>query len=183
MLLRRRRAYFVPFNESPDMDTLRRLNRIVIGSCIIVMCLAVGLGVISRYVVGRPLLWTDEIARLTLVWLTFVGAAQLFSYQTGHLSLTFLTERLGVRTQRYLAFTTNLIELILMLVVGAGALVFINFNAEAVTSALELPVYLVYGLIPLAALVSAFFICRKIVAYARGKAPELVAPAIEQDAI
>jgi TRAP-type C4-dicarboxylate transport system permease small subunit len=163
------------------MPTMRNLNRIVIGTCMIVMCLSVGLGVVSRYFVGRPLLWTDEIARLALVWLTFVGGAQLFSYQHGHLSLTFLTDRLSARAQRYLGCATNVIELVLMLVVTAGSLVFINLNAEAVTSALELPVYLVYGLIPLTSLVSVFFIGRKILAYAGGKSPDLAAAPSERE--
>jgi TRAP-type C4-dicarboxylate transport system permease small subunit len=162
---------------------LRSLNRVALGTCIIIMCLAVGLGIVSRYVVGRPLLWTDEVARLMLVWLTFVGAAQLFSYQSGHLTLAFVTERLGERTRRWLAFGTSFVELILMLVVAAGALLSIYYNSEAVSSALALPHYVVYGVLPLAALASAFFICHKLAAYARGKTPDLVPPPLESEAI
>lgn len=161
------------------MHTLRQINRVFLGTCMIVMCVAVGLGIVSRYLVGRPLLWTDEVARLTLVWLTFVGAAQLFSYQGGHLSLTFVTERLSARFRWLLACATSVVELVLMLVVGAGGLVSIYFNSEAVTSALALPHYLVYGVIPLASLVAAFFIWRKIVAYGSGKSPDLVATVVE----
>ena len=162
------------------MHRLRSLNRVALGTCIIIMCLAVGLGIVSRYVVGRPLLWTDEVARLMLVWLTFVGAAQLFSYQSGHLTLTFLTERLSGRTQRRFAFGTSLVELILMLVVAAGALLSIYYNSEAVTSALALPHYVVYGVLILASLASVFFLACKLLAYARGKQPELVAPPLDQ---
>lgn len=31
--------------------------------------------IVSRYGFGRPLVWTEELARFSLVWLTFVGAA------------------------------------------------------------------------------------------------------------
>jgi TRAP-type C4-dicarboxylate transport system permease small subunit len=165
------------------VQRLRSLNRVALGVCIIVMCAAVSLGIISRYVVGRPLLWTDEVARLMLVWLTFIGAAQLFSYQSGHLTLAFVTERLGGQVRRWLAFATSLVELVLMLVVGAGAVLSIYYNYESVSSALALPHYVVYGVLPLSALVAAFFICRKLLAYARGKEPELAPPPVEGEAI
>ena len=163
------------------MHTLRRVNRIILGCCIIVMSVAVGLGVISRYIFGQPLLWTDEIARAGMVWLTFVGAAQLFSYENGHLKLTFLTDRLAPAVQRLLAIVANLVELVLVLVVGVGTLVFIYFNSDAVTSALELPVYVIYGIIPLTTMIAAFFVVTKLVAYFAGKTPDLVAPASGED--
>lgn len=157
------------------MYVLRRVNRIVLGCCIILMCIAVGLGVVSRYIFGQPLLWTDEIARASMVWLTFVGAAQLFSYENGHLKMDFLTDRLTPAWQRRLAIAANLIELVLVLVVGVGTLVFIYFNADAVTSALELPVYVIFGIMPVAMLVAAFFVVSKLVAIFAGRKPGLVA--------
>lgn len=164
------------------LHRIRTANRILLGSTMVVMCVSVGLGVVWRYVLGSPLLWPDEIARLALVWLTFLGAAQLFSYQTGHLSLTFLTERLPPRPRTYLAIGVSAVELLLMFVVGAGAMVFIHFNAESVTSALELPIYLVYGVIPASAAVATFFCWRRLLAHAMGRNPELIAPAVEMDA-
>jgi TRAP-type transport system small permease protein len=162
------------------VHTLRAVNRVALGVCIIVMCLAVALGVVSRYVVGRPLLWTDEVARLALVWLTFIGAAQLFTYQGGHLSLTLLTDRLGPTARRWLGVVANALELILMLVVAVGAGLSIYYNSEAVTSALAIPHYVVYGVLIFASLVSALFVWRKLFAYARGREPELVAAPVEQ---
>lgn len=163
------------------MHTLRRVNRIILGCCIIVMSVAVGLGVISRYIFGQPLLWTDEIARAGMVWLTFVGAAQLFSYENGHLKLTFLTDRLAPAVQRLLAIVANLVELVLVLVVGVGTLVFIYFNSDAVTSALELPVYVIYGIIPLTTMIAAFFVVGKLIAYFAGKTPDLAASGAGED--
>ena len=116
-----------------------------------------------------------------MVWLTFVGAAQLFSYENGHLKLTFLTERMTPARQRVFAIVANLVELVLVFVVGIGTLVFIYFNADAVTSALELPVYVVYGIIPLTTLVAAFFVVGKLLAYLAGKKPELAASATGED--
>jgi len=159
------------------MHMLRRINRIALGCCIIVMAGAVSLGIISRYIFGQPLLWTDEIARASMVWLTFIGAAQLFSYENGHLKLTFLADRMAPAKQRVMAIVANCVELVLVFVVGVGALVFIYFNADAVTSALELPVSVIYGIIPLTTLVAAFFIAGKLRAYLAGEKPDLAVSA------
>ena len=157
------------------MHALRRINRIFLGCCIIVMTVAVGLGVVSRYIFGHPLLWTDEIARAAMVWLTFVGAAQLFSYENGHLTLTFVTDRLSPGKRRVVGIVANLVELVLVMVVGVGTVVFIYYNFDAVTSALELPVYVIYGIIPLSTIVAAYFILGKLRAYLAGRTPGLVA--------
>lgn len=161
------------------MHTLRAVNRVALGTCIIVMCLAVALGVVSRYVVGRPLLWTDEVARLALVWLTFIGASQLFTYEAGHLSLTMLTDNLGPVARRWLALVAGLVELVLMLVVATGAALSIYYNFESVTSALALPHYVVYGVLILASLASVYFLARRVLAHARGAKPGLVAAPLD----
>lgn len=163
------------------MHALRRANRIVLGCCMIVMAMAVFLGVISRYIFGQPLLWTDEIARASMVWLTFVGAAQLFSYENGHLKLTFMTDRMQPAGQRFLAIVVNVIELVLVLVVGIGTLVFIYFNSDAVTSALEVPIYVIYGIIPVTTAVAAFFVGGKLLAFLAGRQPDLAASALGEE--
>lgn len=40
----------------------------------------VSLQVADRYVFTEPLVWTDEMARLSLVWLTFVGASYVMAH-------------------------------------------------------------------------------------------------------
>jgi len=163
------------------MKTLRQICRILLAASMIVMTLAVALGVVARYGFNKPLLWTDEIARASLVWLTFVGAAQLFSYQNGHLKLTYFTDKMIGPTRRASAIVTNAVELVLVVIVGLGGVVLIHFNTDAVTSSLEIPVYLLYGIIPLSSLAAAYFIIRKLAAEISGENLELAGKPLDQD--
>lgn len=40
----------------------------------------VSLQVAGRYAITEPLVWTDEMARLSLVWMTFVGASYVMAH-------------------------------------------------------------------------------------------------------
>lgn len=43
--------------------------------CVATMTVIVTLQVIFRYFVGNPIFWAEELARYSLVWMTFLGAA------------------------------------------------------------------------------------------------------------
>lgn len=48
-------------------------------------------GVFFRYIVGTPLVWSDELARFSLVWMIFLGAA-VVSFKESHLIVDFIYE-------------------------------------------------------------------------------------------
>jgi tripartite ATP-independent transporter DctM subunit len=68
-------------------------------------------GVVSRYVVNRPIAGSDEIATLVLVWLTFLGGAAA-QRRRAHPSVNLLTERLDPRVLPYVHAATRLVEVV-----------------------------------------------------------------------
>lgn len=48
-------------------------------------------GVFFRYVVGTPLIWSDELARFSLIWMVFLGAG-VVSFKDKHLFVDFIYE-------------------------------------------------------------------------------------------
>lgn len=44
---------------------------------LVAMTAIVNLQIIARYVFSAPMIWPEEVTRLTLVWVTFLGAAAL----------------------------------------------------------------------------------------------------------
>ena len=60
--------------------------------------------VIARYVFDAPPFWTEELARFTLIWITFVGAGLV--HQRGeHIAVNSFRDTLP-RTPRFLAKST-----------------------------------------------------------------------------
>lgn len=52
-----------------------RAAKILTQICVAVMAVIVTLQVFFRYFLGNPIFWAEELARYSLVWMTFIGAA------------------------------------------------------------------------------------------------------------
>lgn len=65
------------------------------------LTLVVFLGVVFRYFFLAPLAWTEEIGRLCLVWMSFLGA-YLALHRGQHMYMELSRRRLSRRAQRWL---------------------------------------------------------------------------------
>ena len=71
-------------------------------------------GVISRYVFGRPLTWTDDVASLLFVWLSMLGAVVALA-RNQHLRLTIVEKYLPARAQsRRGTWSRNVLSLLFL---------------------------------------------------------------------
>lgn len=78
--------------------SLRLLNLILIVS-VALLVLDVLLGVASRYLWGAQVKWTEELATILLIWVSFLGAAAAFEARA-HLGIDFLTARFSPAARR-----------------------------------------------------------------------------------
>ncbi|BAS27921.1 TRAP transporter small permease [Limnochorda pilosa] len=56
----------------------------------------VSANVFARYVLQSGMLWAEEVSRIAFVWVVFLGAFVALT-RNGHLSITFVTDRLPAR--------------------------------------------------------------------------------------
>ena len=56
--------------------------------------------VITRYGVGKPIVWIDEVVSISFIWVTMIGAA-LAMHRNEHLRLTLVVDRLSDRWRPY----------------------------------------------------------------------------------
>jgi TRAP-type transport system small permease protein len=78
--------------------------------------------VLFRYVIQYPLPWTEELARFTLVWVTFLGAASVTRRKL-HLAVDFFVSKLPLRASRAISFFFYLLVLIFLGTALWGAMV------------------------------------------------------------
>ena len=140
------------------MTRLRaRLDAVLGGTLAALMGLAVlnvVWQVVSRFVVGSPSAFTDELARYLLVWIGLLGAAWGVGRRL-HVAVDLLPRRLPPRLE------AGLERLVLGVVFafGAGVMVFgglglvgLSFELGQTSAALGLPLGVVYLALPLAGL-------------------------------
>jgi TRAP-type C4-dicarboxylate transport system permease small subunit len=80
------------------------------------MAFIVNLQIVARYVFAAPMMWPEEVTRLTLVWLTFIGAAAL-SRRTGDIAVTTFVEMLPPGGQRLAAAARDVVLVVLFALV------------------------------------------------------------------
>ncbi|HWP46835.1 MAG TPA: TRAP transporter large permease subunit [Candidatus Limnocylindrales bacterium] len=80
---------------------MKRLLEWFAGLILATEFVVVFLGVFFRYVLNNPLTWSEEIARLLLVWLTFMGGAVAFFHKQ-HIGVAIVYRRFSHKAQQTL---------------------------------------------------------------------------------
>lgn len=130
------------------------------------------LGVITRYIFNAPLLWTDEAARVALVWMMFLGIAELFRIKYGHVGI----KALGVFDRgivgRAVSSVGTVVVVIELLVMIYGGLVLADPARQSASPALGVPMWILYAVIPLSGALSIVFILWRLAERDRGAGAE-----------
>ena len=78
--------------------------------------------VLFRYMLMIPLPWTEELARFTLVWVTFLGAASVTRRKL-HIAVDYFIAKLPAQTNRAFSLCSYSLILVFLATVLWGAMV------------------------------------------------------------
>ena len=115
--------------------------------------------VFSRYVLGTPSSFTDELARFLMIWVGVLGAAYVAG-RDGHVSIDVLARRGSDKNQKRLKQIVRIaivLFCLLAMVVGGLRLVYITYLLDQYSPALGLPLALVYLVIPISGLLIIYY--------------------------
>lgn len=134
-----------------------------IGFFLLIMLFSVLLQIISRYIMRSPFPWTEELARYSYVWLTFIGVG--FGIKNrNHITMTIFVEKLPIHLQHIVRLIVNIIIIVMLIYILPSNFLF-AMRTTRVSGALEIPMPFVYmgviiGLvIALIRLIGDSFIC------------------------
>jgi C4-dicarboxylate transporter DctQ subunit len=151
------------------MSRVKLAWRILLGGTLVVMSVSVGLGIVSRYVFNAPIIWTDELARYALVWMTFLGGAELLMRRDGHIAVGYFRSLMPRRHDRKAEILVIVLSIVIMAMMGFGGILLIEHNLISVSAALDVPMYVVYGVIPAAALLGIVALGVRMVRFLAGR--------------
>ena len=140
-----------------------RIAQFFAAACLFVMLVCIILQVIFRYL-DIGISWTEEVARLAMSYLTFIGAAACF-FLGNHIAVDLLLERLSKPVRRVITIVTSLVSLSTMTLVGYYTYILLGKPAiyNQKTPALQIPTTFVYGSLLAGAILSVVFILFRIV--------------------
>jgi len=144
------------------MTARQKIDKILGNMLIIIMSVMV-INVIwqvfTRFVVGTPSSFTDELARYLMIWLGILGAAYV-SGKNMHVAIDVLPQKATPKTQKKLKITVYVLIILFALfamVIGGCRLVYITYVLDQQSPALQIPLALVYLAIPLSGLLIIYY--------------------------
>lgn len=135
----------------------------VLGAVLVIIMAVMVVNVIwqvfTRYVLGAPSSYTEELARYLLIWVSLLGGAYAAG-QRMHLAIDVVTSRLA-DVSRARADTAIHVAVLLFafaaMVVGGVRLVYLSFALEQMSAALRLSLGYVYLVVPISGLLIMFY--------------------------
>ncbi|MFH5821434.1 TRAP transporter small permease [Georgenia sp. AZ-5] len=140
-------------------DRLNRVRRVLggilvwfAGILLVSMTVLVLYQVFTRYALGNPAAFTEELVRYALIWTSFISAAYAFLHRK-HMALLVVRDRFAPATRRGLIIGTDVLVLlfaVVVLVVGGTMLALSARNDYS--ALLGISRGLVYAIAPIAGL-------------------------------
>lgn len=115
--------------------------------------------VFSRYVLGNPSTFTDELARFLMIWLGLLGAAYI-SGKNMHLAIDILPNKLTGNYKRNLLILIDILIIFFVssvMITGGGRLAYMTFILNQTSASLQIPLAYVYSILPLAGLLISYY--------------------------
>ena len=129
------------------------------------MVLSVLWQVFARYILSAPSSFTEELSRFLFIWIGVLGTAYASGKRT-HLAITILPQKLSAAKRRLLNILINILIALFALtimIIGGVNLVYVNYSLGQVSAALNLPLSVVYSIVPLSGVLIVYYKIHEIV--------------------
>lgn len=155
---------------------MERIDKVIVKAVIyfcailmLAMAVIVTAQVVSRYVVGRPFTWSEELARYIFVWMTFLGMA-VGVKQGSHVALDILVKKLKGVSQKTLMIINNALLLVFSISLSVSGIKLVQLGMLQKSPTLQIPMQFVYIVIPISGILMTYFILGHMIRILTGKA-------------
>jgi TRAP-type C4-dicarboxylate transport system permease small subunit len=114
------------------------------------------LQVFFRYVLNESLFWAEEAVRFSMVWAVLLGSA-LVAKDRAHIRIDVIENMLPPRARRVLDTVLDLLMIVFTVILLITGLQFAGRSMMQTSPSLDLPMWAVYGAIPLGAALQGLF--------------------------
>lgn len=120
------------------------LERGLAASFLFLIVSTMGAQVVARYFLGAPFSWSEEVARLALIWMTFIAAAFVMA-EGRHITVDVLSPRLSERGQLVVECLSHAVVASACLLLLLGGSRFVWYVGKVGSPSLSIPMSWWYG--------------------------------------
>lgn len=132
---------------------IKGINRFFAGVTmffVVIMVAIIFLQIISRAVIGSSFSWTEELARILMLWVIFLGAGFAFQYGA-HVSVETIVQKFPQSVQKIIPLFVFIVSSLFLIVLLLKGIDITQRAMSQYTSALRLPMGYVYLAFPVSA--------------------------------
>ena len=130
-------------------NVIIKILRMISFVMFVIMIVVVFAQVMLRYFFGAPLAWSDELARLLLIWISFMGVTLVHYTKAGHPAVTFLIEKAPVQLRKGIELFLNLLLAVCFIFICRASLEYTISNHRFVSAVLHYPNSVKYAVVPI----------------------------------
>ena len=129
-------------------NILSKIEQYFIGILLLVIALLLFVNVVLRFF-GSSIVWSEELARYAIVWLTFIGSSVCI-YKGAHIGVDAIMNLLSDKGKKILRLSTILLSIIFTILFTYLSIVITKgvYTNNQVSATLKIPMVYVYGAMP-----------------------------------
>ncbi len=144
-------------------DYLNRGLYVLAGGSFVLMTLLTCWQVFTRYILGRPSSWSEELVSYLFAWMALFGASLVVG-ERGHMNIPLLVEKSTPNVQKGLSILAEMIAALFAgIILVFGGIQITDLAMAQMTSALGIPVGLFYIVLPLSGILNIVYCILNIV--------------------
>jgi len=169
-------------NKEGLMNQLRKfldkMLELLAGISFIAMVLLTCWQVLTRYVLGNPSSWSEELVSYLFAWMSLFGASIVVG-ERGHMNIPLLMERVNPALQKVLSIFAEIIACIFSIVILVyGGMQITSLAMGQMTSSLGIPIGIFYIALPVSGVINVIYTILNIIELADGR----ISPTVTSEA-
>ncbi len=154
------------------MNQIRKLLNttlnILAGGSFLMMILLTCWQVFTRYLLGNPSSWSEELVSYLFAWMALLGASLVVG-ERGHMNIPLLVENANPSARKILSLFAEVIAALFAgIILVYGGVQITNLAMAQMTSALGVPVGLFYTVLPLSGILNIIYCIINIIEILKG---------------
>ena len=144
-------------------DYLNRGLYVLAGGSFVLMTLLTCWQVFTRYILGRPSSWSEELVSYLFAWMALFGASLVVG-ERGHMNIPLLVEKSTPNVRKGLSILAEVIAALFAgIILVFGGIQITDLAMAQMTSALGVPVGVFYVVLPLSGILNIVYCILNIV--------------------
>lgn len=157
-------------------SVLNRILEILAGVSFLVMVALTCWQVFTRYILGNPSTWSEELVSYMFAWASLMGAS-LITGERGHMNIPIIVEHMGPAMQKVMGVFGELVAFLFSLVILVyGGVKISSLAMGQMTSSLNVAVGVFYVIMPVCGVVNMVYTALNIADICKDK------PVLEKEA-